>query len=103
MNDKDSLIYHFSKFVSELENRIAQRVLSELTAHSGLLGGVQPSEERLLKADELCELLHISTSHLYNLRKKFPDFPIQYFGGSPRYKLSEVEEFIKVQPLKKKK
>ncbi|MDR6544311.1 putative DNA-binding transcriptional regulator AlpA [Chryseobacterium rhizosphaerae] len=102
MRDKDAIIYHFSKFVSELENRIVQRMLSELTAHSGLFGGVQPSEERFLKADELCKLLHISTSHLYNLRTKFPDFPIHYFGRSPRYKLSEVEEFINVKHLKNK-
>ncbi|MDV3856125.1 hypothetical protein CMT56_09115 [Elizabethkingia anophelis] len=96
MKDKDALTYHFSKFVSELENRIAERVLSELTGHSGLFGSVQPNKEGFLKADELCELLHISTSHLYNLRTKFPDFPIHYFGRSPRYKLSEVEKFIKI-------
>ena len=94
MQDKDTLTYHFSKFVSELEIRIAERVLSQLLDHSGLFGGAQPKEERLLNADELCKLLGISNALFYNWRNKFPDFPVLYFGKSPRYKLSEVQEFI---------
>jgi predicted DNA-binding transcriptional regulator AlpA len=93
---EDQALYnHFLKFFSELENRIAIRVIEELTNHSKAFVGTPANQENLLKPDELCNTLRISLSQFYKIKKAHKNFPVCNVGGAKRYKLSEVEHFIK--------
>ena len=102
MQDKDALTYHLTKVFSELEHRIAGRVLSLLT-EQGIAAGVPSDPEKLLTDKEVCAHLQISISHFHNFKKAYANFPSYAIGKSTRYKLSEVEEFIKFNPVKNQK
>ncbi|WP_407556509.1 helix-turn-helix transcriptional regulator [Winogradskyella sp. 4-2091] len=93
--EQDALQYHFFKVFSELESRIAQRVVDALSKQSNALVGVPIPSEKLLKDVELCEALQISTAHFYKVKRRHKDFPVYDIDGAKRYKLSEVEQFIK--------
>ncbi|MEJ5102402.1 helix-turn-helix domain-containing protein [Chryseobacterium sp. MYb328] len=99
--DNNALTYHVTKVFSELEVRIAERVLSLLT-EQGIAAGVSIGSEKFLTDKQLCEFLQISTSHLSNFRKANPDFPSYPIGKNVRFKLSEVEEFLKSNKKSKK-
>lgn len=93
---EDQALYnHFLKFFSELENRIAGKVMSQLLEHSNAFVGTPANQENLLKPKELCDTLQISTSQFYKMKKAYKNFPVCNVGGAKRYKLSEVELFIK--------
>lgn len=100
--DNNALTYHLTKVFSELEVRIAERVLSLLTEQGLGLAGTPVGQEKLLTDKQLCEHFQISISHLYKFKKANPDFPTYAIGKNIRYKLSEVEEFLKFNQLKKK-
>lgn len=87
------LAKHLLKVFSELEHRIAQRVIASLPDAPNATMHI--ANERLLKDVELCELLQISTSHFYKLKQKYKDFPTHNIGGAKRYKQSEIEAFFK--------
>lgn len=101
--DNNALTYHLTKVFSELEVRIAERVLSLMMEKGSGLAGTPVGQEKLLTDKQLCELLQISTSHLSNFRKANPDFPSLPIGKNVRFKLSEVEEFLKFNQKKIKK
>lgn len=101
--DNNALTYYLTKVFSELEVRIAERVLSLMTENGLGLAGTPVGQEKLLTDKQLCELLQISTSHLSNFRKANPDFPSLPIGKNVRFKLSEVEEFLKFNQKKVKK
>lgn len=92
---QDALQYHLLKVFSELENRIAQRIVNVLSDQSIAIGENSIQSERLLKDVELCESLQISTAHFYKVKRRYKDFPVYDIDGAKRYKLSEVEQFIK--------
>lgn len=93
--EQDALQYHLLKVFSELENRIAKRIVNVLSDQSIVLGENSIQSERLLKDVELCEALQISTAHFYKVKRRYKDFPVYDIDGAKRYKLSEVEQFIK--------
>lgn len=93
--EQDALQYHLLKVFSELENRIAQRIIVSLSEQSDALIGTPVKNEKLLKDIELCEALQISTAHFYKVKRRHIDFPVYNIDGAKRYKLSEVEQFIK--------
>jgi len=93
--EQDALQYHLYKAFSELESRIAQRVVDALSKQSNALVGMPIPSEKLLKDVELCEALQISTAHFYKVKRRHKDFPVYDIDGAKRYKLSEVEHFIK--------
>lgn len=97
MGDKE-LTYHLIKIFTELEHRIADRVIASLPGIPA--SAVSTPNEKLLKDVELCDLLQISTSHFYKLKKRYKNFPTHCIGEAKRYKQSEVEEFF--QQLKTK-
>ncbi|PWB21492.1 helix-turn-helix domain-containing protein [Flavobacterium sp. HTF] len=93
---EDQALYnHFFKFFSELENRIAGKVISQLLEHSNVFVGTPSNQENLLKPDELCKALRISSSQFYKIKKAHENFPVCNVGGAKRYKQSDVEQFIK--------
>jgi len=92
--DNNALVYHLTKVFSELEVRIAERVLS-LLAEQSMTAGMSGVSEKLLTDKQICEHLQISISHFHNFKKANSDFPSYAIGKNVRYKLSEVEEFIK--------
>jgi putative molybdopterin biosynthesis protein len=51
-------------------------------------------EERLLKSDEVAEILHISRSMAYLLMKR-GDLPAVRIGSSVRVRPGDLEEYIK--------
>ncbi|MEQ3663773.1 hypothetical protein [Olleya sp.] len=93
--EQDALQYHLLKVFSELENRIAQRVIVALSEQSNAVIGKPLGKEKLLKDVQLCEELQISTAHFYKMKKAHKDFPVYDVFGAKRYKLSEVELFLK--------
>lgn len=96
--------HYFFKFLSQLENRLAEKVLSQLLENSPSFAMTIESKERLLTGDQLCEALQISTSHFYATKKRNKHFPVYDINGAIRYKQSEVEQFFKqLQILKEKK
>ncbi|NIF07088.1 helix-turn-helix domain-containing protein [Chryseobacterium sp. Tr-659] len=97
--DNNALTYHLIKVFSELEIRIAGRVLSLLT-EQGIAAGVPTGSEKFLTDKQLCEHLQISISHFHNFKKANSNFPSYAIGKNVRYKLSEVEEFLKSNPKK---
>ena len=84
--------YHLSKVLEELKHLFSKEISQVLLAYPNTLNS---SNEKLLKDIELCDLLQISTSHFYKLKKANADFPVYDFDGAKRYKLSEVEQFFK--------
>ncbi|SUX46622.1 helix-turn-helix transcriptional regulator [Chryseobacterium indoltheticum] len=92
--DNNALAYHLTKVFSELEVRFAERVLSLLVEH-GMTAGMSAGSEKLLTDKQICKHLQISISHFHNFKKAHADFPSYAIGKNVRYKLSEVEEFIK--------
>ncbi|MET3538221.1 helix-turn-helix transcriptional regulator [Chryseobacterium limigenitum] len=92
--DNNALTYHLTKVFSELEIRIAERVLSLLT-EQGMTAGMSAGSEKLLTDKQICEHLQISISHFHNFKKASSDFPSYAIGKNVRYKLSEVEGFLK--------
>ncbi|PKR31795.1 helix-turn-helix domain-containing protein [Elizabethkingia anophelis] len=100
--ENNALTYHLTKIFTELEVRIAERVLSLFT-EQGMAAGVPTGSEKLLTDKQVCEHLQISISHFHNFKKAHADFPSYTIGKNVRYKLSEVEEFIKVKSIKSKK
>lgn len=97
--DSNALTYHLTKIFSELEVRIAERVLSLFT-EQGMAAGVPTGSEKFLTDRQVCEHLQISISHFHNFKKAHADFPSYAIGKNVRYKLSEVEEFIKFNQKK---
>lgn len=93
--EDQALFNHFLKLFSELENRIAEKVIFQLLEHSNAFGGTPANQENLLKPNELCKALRISSSQFYKMKKTYKNFPVCNVGGAKRYKLSEVEQFIK--------
>ena len=93
--EQDVLQYHLLKVFSELEDRIAQNIFNSLSVYLNTSTGKPTGSEKLLKDVELCEALQISTAHFYKMKKAYKRFPIYNINGAKRYKLSEVEEFIK--------
>ncbi|OPC62415.1 hypothetical protein BAY13_06235 [Elizabethkingia bruuniana] len=97
--ENNAQTYHLLKFFSELEVRIAERVLSLFT-EQGMAAGVLTGSEKFLTDRQVCEHLQISISHFHNFKKAHADFPSYAIGKNVRYKLSEVEEFIKFNQKK---
>ena len=93
--EQNALQYHLLKVFSEVENRIAQRVIVALSEQSNALIGTPLGKEKLLKDVQLCKELQISTAHFYKMKKAHKDFPVYDVFGAKRYKLSEVELFLK--------
>lgn len=98
--ETDAFTYHLTKVFSELEHRIAERVLFLLTENGFGLAGTPVGQEKFLTDKQVCEHLQISISHFHNFKKAYADFPSYAIGKSARYKLSEVEEFIKFNSKK---
>lgn len=93
---EDQAFYnHFIKFFSEIESRIAEKVLSQLLEHSNVFVETSTTHGNFLKPKELCDALQISTSQFYKMKKVYKNFPVCNVSGAKRYKLSEVEQFIK--------
>ena len=93
--DNKAINYHISKIFSELEATIADRIIIGLKAQLAEANSLAVNE-KLLKEFELCNLLQISTSHFYKLKKKYcKTFPVYSIDGAKRYKQSEVENFFK--------
>lgn len=92
MEDKH-LASHLLKVFSELEYRIAQRVIDVLPELP--VASASTTSERLLKDVDVCEQFQISISHFYDLKKKYKDFPTINIGGAKRYKQSALETFFK--------
>ncbi|MDC8099169.1 helix-turn-helix domain-containing protein [Chryseobacterium rhizosphaerae] len=98
--DNNALQYHLTKVFSELKAGIVEEIISQLKEQGLGFSGTPVGQEKLLTDKQLCELLQISTSHLSNFRKANPDFPSYAIGKNVRYKLSEVEEFLKFNQKK---
>lgn len=93
--DSNALTYHLTKVFSELKAEIAEEVISQLKEQGFGLAGTPAGQEKLLTDKQVCEHLQISISHFHNFKKAHNDFPSYAIGKNIRYKLSEVEEFIK--------
>lgn len=93
--ENQALFNHFIRLFTELEFRIANRVIEELTNHSGVFVETSTIQGNFLKPKELCDALQISLSQFYKMKKAYKNFPVCNVGGAKRYKLSEVEQFIK--------
>lgn len=89
------LAKHLLKVFSELEHRIAERVIASLADANNAT--MQIANERLLKDVDVCEQFQISISHFYKLKQKYKDFPTHNIGGGKRYKQSEIEAFFKTK------
>ncbi|MBF6643426.1 helix-turn-helix domain-containing protein [Chryseobacterium indologenes] len=100
--DSNALAHHLSKVFSELKAGLAEEIIFQLKEQSLGPAGTPVGQEKLLTDKQLCEFLQISTSHLSNFRKANPDFPSYPIGKNVRFKLSEVEEFLKSNKKSKK-
>ncbi|MDR6546684.1 putative DNA-binding transcriptional regulator AlpA [Chryseobacterium rhizosphaerae] len=98
--DSNALAHYLSKVFSELKAGIAEEVIFQLKEQGFGLAGTPVGQEKLLTDKQLCEHLQISISHLYKFKKANPDFPTYPMDKNVRYKLSEVEEFLKFNQKK---
>jgi predicted DNA-binding transcriptional regulator AlpA len=93
---EDQALYnHFIKFFSELENRVAGKVIAQLLEHPNAVVGTPTTYEKFLKPKEVCEVLNISLSQFYKIKKAHKNFPVCNVGGAKRYNAGEIEQFIK--------
>lgn len=93
--ENNSLSYHVSKVVSELETRIAHQVVTVLSDYFKLAKETSKTDEKLMTDEEICDYLQISSSTFYKLKKQHKDFPVVRILGNVRYKKSDVVEFLK--------
>lgn len=98
--DSNALAHHLSKVFSELKAGLVEEVISQLKEQGFGSAGTPVGQEKLLTDKQLCEHLQISISHFHNFKKAHSDFPSYAIGKNIRYKLSEVEEFLKSNPKK---
>lgn len=94
MNTK-TIEHYFAKAFSELRIQISKDVSETLNVKitNSLISSTK--EERLLKDNEVCKYLGISISKFYQFKRKYKNFPTYEIDGSKRYKISEIEEFLK--------
>ena len=85
------ILLAINEFESSLANKIVDQLLEQLSKEK-----FTSNREELLSDEQLCNYLQISTSHFYQLKKKYKStFPVYTVGKTKRYKLSEVEMFFK--------
>lgn len=92
--DNNALAYHLTKVFSELEIRIAERVLSLLT-EQGMTAGMSAGSEKLLTDKQICEHLQISISHFHNFKKAHADFPSYAIGKNVRISFLRWRNLLK--------
>lgn len=92
--ENNALAYHLSKVVSELETRIAHRVVTVLSEQFQLAKETSSADEKLMTDDDLCNYLQISSSTFYKLKKKHKDFPEIRILSTVRYRKSDVDIFL---------
>jgi len=91
------LSHHILQAISQIEDRLANRIVNELLQKLNENKQCKDTEE-LLTDKQLCQSLQISISHFYKLKQKHKkSFPLYNFDGATRYKQSEVEQFFKQQ------
>lgn len=92
--ENNALAYHLSKVVSELETRIAHRVVTVLSEQFQLAKETSSDDEKLMTDDDLCNYLQISSSTFYKLKKKHKGFPEIRILSTVRYRKSDVDNFL---------
>ena len=92
--ENNALAYHLSKVVSELETRIAHRVVTVLSEQFQLAKETSSADEKLMTDDDLCNYLQISSSTFYKLKKKHKGFPEIRILSTVRYRKSDVDIFL---------
>lgn len=98
--ETNALAHHLTKVFSELKAEIAEEVISQLREQSFGLAGTPVGQEKLLTDKQVCAHLQISLSHFHNFKKFHPEFPSYTIGKNVRYRLSEVESFVKLKSKK---
>lgn len=88
------LSYHLSKVVSELETRIAHRVVTVLSEQFKLAKQTSKADEKLMTDEDICNYLQISSSTFYKLKKKHKGFPEIRILSTVRYRKSDVDKFL---------
>jgi len=92
--ENNALAYHLLKVVSELETRIAHRVVTMLSEQFPLAKETSSADEKLMTDDDLCNYLQISSSTFYKLKKKHKGFPEIRILSTVRYRKSDVDNFL---------
>ena len=77
----------------QIAEEVATSVIASLSSLSSL--DSRSPNDKFLTIEEVAELFQVSKSHINNLRKEHPEFPLLKIGESVRYKQSELEQFFK--------
>lgn len=96
-----SLTYHLSKVASELEARIAHRVVTMLLEQNQLVTQTSVADEKLMTDDQVCDYLQVSLSTFYKFKNKHKDFPEIRILSTVRYRKSDVDIFLSNVKIKK--
>src|SRR5690606_41548261 len=89
--EDNTLSYHLTKVISELEARIAHRVVTVLSEQFQLAKETSTADEKLMTDKDMCNYLQISSTTFYKLKKKHEDFPEIRILRTVRYRKSEVK------------
>lgn len=89
------LEHYFAKAFSQLRTEISKDITETLSRKISNSLTSSSQEERLLKDSEVCKHLGISLSKFYEFKRKYKNFPTYAIGKSKRYKVGEIEKFIK--------
>jgi len=92
--EDNTLSYHLTKVISELEARIAHRVVTVLSEQFQLAKETSTADEKLMTDKDMCNYLQISSTTFYKLKKKHEDFPEIRILRTVRYRKSEVNKFL---------
>lgn len=99
--EDNALSYHLFKVISELESRIAHRIVTVLSEQFQSMEKTSSNSEKLMNDGDICDYLKISLSTFYKFKKQHKDFPEIRIQSAVRYRKSEVDEFINNLNLKK--
>lgn len=99
--EDNALSYHLFKVISELESRIAQRIVTVLSEQFQSMEKTSSNSEKLMTHEDVCDYLKISSSTFFKFKKKHKDFPEIRIQTTVRYRKSEVDQFINNLNLKK--
>ncbi|PRX56367.1 helix-turn-helix transcriptional regulator [Flagellimonas meridianipacifica] len=91
----DKLNYHLQQLANELGEHLKSQIKKCLSEEIGELSLQDSDKTKLLTSEEVCEKLGFSKSHLYNLRKRHKDFPVYRLDKCIRFRIDEIEQFIK--------
>lgn len=99
--EDNAFSYHLSKVASELEARIAHRVVTMLSDQNQLAKQTSVADEKLMTDNQVCDYLQVSLSTFYKFKNKHKDFPEIRILNTVRYRKSDVDIFLSNIKIKK--